>query len=539
MLLAALIIWFAGLDYRKLMLTDEGRYADIPRHMAASGDWVTPRLNGIKYFEKPPLQYWATAAAYQAFGLHHWTARLWPALTGVLGILLVFFAGRRVFGPDAGLYSALVLGSSFLYVVIGHLNTLDMGLTCGLTLTLAGALIGLQPQATARDNRIWMRAAWAGCALAVLSKGLIGLVLPAGALVLYSLIKRDFALWKRLRPVSGFALFLLIAAPWFIAVSLANPEFAQFFFMHEHFARYTSDVHRRVQPWHYFIPLLLLGVLPWVVTLIDSMLRVRGKPGRGVFDPITFLWIWCGFIFVFFSASHSKLASYILPMFPALALLIGVRLSRISGRTLAWQLAFVALVALAGLVLAPQAERFPSDNVSVDMQRAQVPWLIAGAGVALAGLAYAARASWRGRVTRAVAVAAFSCLLMVQIIFIGYDSRSPASSTYHIAKRIEPYLKPDTPFYSVGMYQQSLPFYLRRSVTLVAHADELAFGLAQEPHLWVPDLAGFERRWRGHAYALAIMDRAMFERLRAAGLPMREIARDTQRVVVRTPPVTN
>src|SRR5215813_2544431 len=96
MLLIAMVIWFANLEYRKLSLSDEGRYSEIPRYMAVSGDWLTPRLNGIKYFEKPPLQYWATAAAYEVFGERHWTARLWPALTGALGVLLMFYAGSRL-----------------------------------------------------------------------------------------------------------------------------------------------------------------------------------------------------------------------------------------------------------------------------------------------------------------------------------------------------------------------------------------------------------------------------------------------------------
>src|SRR5262252_8113968 len=132
--LAALIIWFVNLDYRKLIKPDEGRYAELSREMAVSGDWVTPRLNGIKYFEKPPLHYWAGAAAFSLVGQHEWTARLWSALTGILGIGLAWFAGRRLFGRTAGLYAALVLGSSMMYVVVGHMNTLDMGLTLFLFL---------------------------------------------------------------------------------------------------------------------------------------------------------------------------------------------------------------------------------------------------------------------------------------------------------------------------------------------------------------------------------------------------------------------
>ena len=143
LLLAALLIWCANLDYRKLALSDEGRYSEIPRYMAQSGDWVTPRLNGIKYFEKPALQYWATAAAYKVFGESEWTARIWPALTGFAGLLLVYFVGMRLHGAAAGFYAALVLGSSLLYAGMAHILTLDMGLAFFMALAMAGILLGL------------------------------------------------------------------------------------------------------------------------------------------------------------------------------------------------------------------------------------------------------------------------------------------------------------------------------------------------------------------------------------------------------------
>src|SRR5438552_14714357 len=123
------VAWFATLDMRKLQHPDEGRYAEIPRGMVVSGDWLTPRLNGYKYFEKPPLQYWMTAAAFTAFGQNEWTARLWPGITGFLGVLLVFWAGNRLFGPPVGLYAAAVAASSAIYASVGHFLTLDMALS--------------------------------------------------------------------------------------------------------------------------------------------------------------------------------------------------------------------------------------------------------------------------------------------------------------------------------------------------------------------------------------------------------------------------
>src|SRR5574341_60370 len=268
-----LAIWSGNLDYHKLVRPDEGRYAEIAREMAVTGDWITPRLNGIKYFEKPPLQYWATASAYKVFGEHHWTARLWPGVTGFLGVIFVFLAGRKLFGAVAGYYAALVLASSALYVGVGHMNSLDMGLTFFMTATALAFLLAQRAGTDPAASRRWMLAAWACAALAVLSKGLIGIVLPAGVVATYILLQRDWGLRGRLQWTRGALIFLAIAAPWFGLVQHANPEFARFFFIHEHFERFLAEAHRRVEPWWFFIYVLAVGLLPWLTLLPQSLIR--------------------------------------------------------------------------------------------------------------------------------------------------------------------------------------------------------------------------------------------------------------------------
>ncbi len=536
MLLAALVIWCGNLEYRKLALSDEGRYSEIPRYMAQSGDWVTPRLNGIKYFEKPPLQYWATAAAYNAFGEHHWTARLWPALTGFAGLLLICLAGMRIYGAAAGFYAALVLGSSLLYSGMAHILTLDMGLAFFMTVAMVGLLLGLDPRAPPRSQRRWLHVAAAGCALAVLSKGLIGIVLPGAVVVLYMLVKRDFGLLRRLHLVSGGLIFLVISSPWFVAVSLANPEFPHFFFIHEHFQRYTSTVHQRYQPWYYFIPILLLGILPWLLTVFDALIAALRRTGNREFDPTLFLLLWSGFIFVFFSVSGSKLPSYILPIFPALALLVGARLSDIRGRTLAWQMMPILLLGIAGLASVHLVERLASAAIPAELYRAQMPWLYAAAITLVGGMTAAIWFGWRGRTRAAIVACAFAGLTATQFAVVSEDALSPAHSTYHLVKKLPADLTPAVPFYSVGSYEQTLPFYLKRTVTLVDYQDEMAFGLKHEPQRWVPTLQAFTALWNTQPYALAVMGPEKYDELAAAGPPMQLIARDTERVFVRTPP---
>lgn len=532
---AALAVWFGNLEFRKLVRPDEGRYAEIPREMTAGGDWVTPRLNGIKYFEKPPLQYWATAVAYTAFGQHHWTARLWPALTGLLGVLLVGWIGGLLFGPGAGPYAALALGSSVLYTLIAHINTLDMGVTFFLTAALAGFLYAQRPEATPAQQRYGMAWAWAALGGSVLSKGLMGLAVPGGALLTYSLLARDFGVWRRLRLGLGLPLLLLLTVPWFVTVSLANPEFPRFFFIHEHFERFLTRAHGRYQPGWYFVPILLLGILPWLVTLL-SALRQAWQDKKSGFHPQRFLLAWVGFTFVFFSVSGSKLPSYILPLFPAAALLMGWHLTQLSGRQLSWHALPAIAAGAVGLALVPQVTRLASIEVPEPLYQAYRPWLTAAALTALATGGAAFVLARQRRCAAAVLALAAGGLGAAQLGLTGHDALSPASSAYHLAQQIRPHLKPGIPFYSVATYEQTLPFYIERTVTLVAYRDELSFGLDQEPGLGLPDLAAFRRAWREQPEALALMSPQTYAQLAAEGLPMAVVARDTRRVVVKTLP---
>jgi 4-amino-4-deoxy-L-arabinose transferase-like glycosyltransferase len=534
LLLAVLaVLWFGNLDYRKLVRPDEGRYAEIPREMVASGDWLTPRLNGLKYFEKPPLQYWATAAAYEAFGEHHWTVRLWPAVTGFAGVVLTYFIGATLFGALAGLYAALILASSVGYMLVAHLATLDMGLTFFMTLTLGGLLVGLREHASPAENRLWVHAAWAGMALAALSKGLIGVVLPVMVLVAYIALMRDFGVLRRMHLWTGGLLFLAIAAPWFVAVSIANPGFFDFFFIHEHFQRFLTNEHRRPGPWWYFVPVLGLTILPWLSILCDALPRSwKTRGAAAAFQPQRLLLLWAVLIFAFFSASGSKLPSYVMPIYPALALLMGLYLSECRATTLRWHLVPLPVLGVVIMALAPQAVRFASDEVPVTLYHAYVPWIIATGGVFLCGAGYALYRCWRGNSSTALIVLSFSSLAAGQLAMMGHDSLARASSAYYLAQEIAPHLKPNVPFYSVGTYEQTLPFYIKRPVTLVAFADEMSYGLAQEPHLGMRDMAEFERAWRSDRYALALMTPDKYAQLQKAGLPMQLIARDTRRVVV-------
>ncbi len=528
--------WFAGLGHRKLVRADESRYGEIPREMVATGNWLTPRLDGFKYFEKPPLQYWATASAYEAFGVSEWATRLWPALTGFAGLLLVFFAGNRAFGRPVGEYAALALAGSALYAALGHVATLDMGVSFFLSFAVLAFVLAQLDSTPAPARRGWMLGAWAAAALAVLSKGLIGVVLPGGALILYMLWQRDARPLRRLHPLAGLAVFAAIAVPWFVAVSAANPEFARFFFIHEHFERFLTKTHDRYEPVWYFVPVLLVGAMPWLVSLGAALWRLPRIPEPGEFKPVRFLVAWCVAVFAFFSVSDSKLPSYILPIFPALALLVGVQLRDARRGLVAAQ---ALLAALAGAALLALAAGLPDSHFTVlprELLAAYQPWLYgAGAALGLGGLAAAALA-WRGRTAASVLALAAGGLICVQTALAGRETLSPAYSAYDLVRRVRPSLTPGAPIYAVRSYDHTLPFYLGRTVTLVAFQNELAPGTAWEPERYIADLPTFAAAWRRERVAYAVFRKDEYEQLRERyHLRTEVIASDANLVFVRKP----
>jgi 4-amino-4-deoxy-L-arabinose transferase-like glycosyltransferase len=542
LLIAVAVIWFSNLEYRKLIKPDEGRYAEIPREMVVSGDWVTPRLNDLKYFEKPPLQYWATAAAYEVLGQHQWTSRLWTALTGFAGILLVWFTGLRLFGRETAIYASILLGSSMLYSLMAHINTLDMGVTFFLTLGIAGLLLG-QSETDRKKQRNWMILAWAALGLAVLSKGLMGLILPGAALFIYMVVQRDFSVLRRMHWLPGLAVFLLVTVPWFYLVMKANPEFFQKFFIYEHYTRFTTKELGRYQPWYYFVPILLLGMLPWTLLMFDTLFKAwRGSKLPGVasqhkaFNAARFLFVWAVFIYLFFTVSGSKLPSYLLPMFPALALLMGKQLAEMTPRRLFWLIAPILPLTLLGLGFAPFTARLADTPLQVQGYSAYAYWLVIAALVwSLGVIAALVLLRKDNRKPAAVLALAFSSLLAAQLGSSGYNTIARERSAYYIAEAIRPYVKAEEPFYSVDTYEQTLPFYLKRTFTLVQYQDEMAFGIVQEPQRYIPDYAGFAKAWQAQPAALAMMPVETYARLKPYNLDMKTIYEDPQYIVVSKP----
>ena len=338
-------VYFAGLGDYGFLDPDEGRYSEIPREMIETGDYITPRLNYVKYFEKPILHYWFTVAAFKIFGQNEFAGRLTPVLLGLLGCAVTSMLAYVITRDKrASFVSGMILASSTLWYGIARINITDMTLTFFFTLSLCCFRLWVNDV----SKKFWLIMFYISMALAVLTKGLIGVVLPGGIAVIYALLTRQGKkILTRIFSPTAIIIFLIINCIWFIPVCMANSDFFYFFFIREHFLRYTTTIHDRYQPFYWFIPILLAGLVPYTGMLYDSFRAMLGKCRIIAKSDGIFLGLWFMITFIFFSFSDSKLVTYILPCFPPLAILAGSSLSSMEGRE------FKPFIIITAIILIP------------------------------------------------------------------------------------------------------------------------------------------------------------------------------------------
>jgi len=531
------LLWFLPLNSPHLFDPDEGRYAEIPREMVASGDWVTPRLDAIKYFEKPALQYWTTAIAFEAFGEHPWTVRLWPALTGFLGLLLSWSLARRLYDVRTALLAVMVQASALLYIAMARIATLDMSLSFSLQLAMTALVLLARepvPGSARRYGWRWPLLLGVGVTLAVLTKGLVGILIPGSVAVLFMLIHRDWPLVLRTKPWVALGVLTAAGTPWFVLASQRNPEFAHFFFVVQHFQRYLSQQgFDRYQPAWFFIPVLAAGLLPWT-TWLPGAIRTAVRAARAADRASSMLLIWAALIFVFFSISQSKLMPYILPMLPAVSVLTGREIALRTARTVAAHLMAMLLLAVGILVVmlvlwwTPLGASLVARASGASIEGFVMAFVELAVGCALG--VFMAR---RGNIVLGVAAAALGTVLLAQSALLAADQLPRMRRVLDLADHVLPALGNATRVYCVNEYVQPIPFYMKRPCTLVGYRGELDFGLKQEPWRFIPDLNMFAAEWQQQHDALAILRPEDYQRLEALGAPMRVIYTAQSYVVVQ------
>ncbi|MBI3547181.1 MAG: glycosyltransferase family 39 protein [Gammaproteobacteria bacterium] len=525
LLTLALSIFFGwALGQRALWHPDEGRYVEIPREMVQSGDYVTPRLNGVKYFEKPVLFYWLQAGAIKVFGLKEWSMRLWSAIFAIIGCLATYAAGRQLYDRRTGLLACAVLATTPLYYILGRTITLDMTVSVLLTLALFAFLLGTRrAPGAARRNYFW--AFYILAALATLTKGLIGIVIPALVIGAWIVILNEWRLLKSIYLPSGLILFLLVAAPWHILAARANPEFAQFYFIHEHFQRYLSKVHDRYQPPWFFVPVLLAGFFPWTAYLVQAFSKAWPLSWRacGENRETLFLLLWAVLPFIFFSLSDSKLIPYIVPILPPLALLtaryLNLHFDLASSRSIragTWLLLALAVMLALALIWLPENAPDRPRVAEYSQVFGRYTWLILGSLMACAiipfGLSFLRRPAWT------LGAMAISALIFLRVIDHGFSFLDDKRSVKSLALTIKSRLQAGDEVMTYQEYYQDLPVYLERRITIVNWLGELRFGSeVEDTHAWLIDEATFWQRWQNSHRVYLLTGRDNYDKLRAQG----------------------
>jgi 4-amino-4-deoxy-L-arabinose transferase-like glycosyltransferase len=324
------LCYFHNLGAIGLVGPDEPRYAWVAREMVESGDWVTPRLCGKSWFEKPVLYYWGAAASFKLFGVSETAARLPSAICALLATLSMAWLARKLYGVKTARWLLLFLPTTVGMIGFSHAASMDMPLTGMLTIAmvLACVIVGL----TRDDNSPvipqtpWIALLFFGffLGLAVLAKGPVAIILSAGPIFLWAAFtKRWREAVRCLHPVA-IASFCLTALPWYILCARRNPYFFRIFIIEHNFRRFLTPEFQHVQPFWFYIPVVFIAFLPWALVLFSSAFFgcVRLARGKKFSAPSLFLLCWALFCLLFFSISKSKLPGYILPAIPALSLLM-------------------------------------------------------------------------------------------------------------------------------------------------------------------------------------------------------------------------
>lgn len=471
--LAVFYLYLGHIGSYHLMDPDEGRYNQIPHEMLLRGDFITPHLNGVEYFEKPAFQYWFTAIMMKIFGVTEFAGRILPALSGIGCVFLAGYLGKMMYTPRVGLLSAGILATSCLNLVVSSINILDMALTLFMT-----ACMVFFYAFERTEKRKWLLAFYLAMGLGVLTKGLVAIILPFGILFWYALITKRFRLFLQLFYIPGILLFLVVTVPWFYLVCQANHDFFYFFFVREHFLRFTTKMHDRFQPWWFFIPFVIIGMLPWT-GFIFSLFSKKGvirqtSSERNRFD-IIYLLLWFFIIFIFYSISDSKLVPYIMPCWMPLSILIAASFKRFE-ETNSWLghsflinsilcLAFVG--ALVGYVLM-------SNYLSLDEFIAEGGLLTAALFIGTFAAIFVWRKTHRFRCT--------ATTLCIMGFFFGFGLHQVQEqvhnnqSAYYVSQKINALQPQDALIVNYGDFYHGIPYYTNQRVALADFKGELEFG---------------------------------------------------------------
>ncbi len=460
---------------------DEGRYVEIPREMVVSGDYITPRLNDLKYFEKPPLFYWMQAAVIKVEGINEDSMRFWIILFSILGCLMVYTVGKKCYSSVVGILSAGTLATSLIYYAHSRIIILDLVFSILISGCLWSFFLAFikKNEWQQKHRKKLLVAMYAFSALACLTKGLAGAVLPGMVCFIWITATNNWKLLREILYVPGILLFFAIFLPWHVLVAYRNDDFLHFYFVVEHFLRYTTSIHNRYKPMWFFIPIVLAGMMPWtgfsLISLKNLFRNIKNRDSESIFFAS-----WIIGIFVFFSLSNSKLIPYILPIVPPLALITAIFFANANYRDfkIGALINFsLVLISTAALVLTN-----PVEDVLKNPDAKFLLYIIIGF---LYGISFIQMlAGWK-KITNimGIIISIFlsgNMLWTVNKISTYYvDIRKP--STRKVVQAIRMNKTKDDLVFCYNVYYQDFPVYLNDTVGVINFVGELDFGAKSEP----------------------------------------------------------
>lgn len=512
------ILFGAFLGSRVWQAPDEGRYVEIPREMIVAGDYVTPRLDYVKYFEKPILFYWLQAGAIKLFGFNEWSTRLVTALMALLGCLMTYVVGAHLYSRMCGWLSSLVLATSGLYFFMAHTITTDMTLSVLLTGSLFSFLMGVSfSPGKVRDRYMWSMYIFA--ALATLTKGLIGIIFPGMIIFLWVLFCNEWRSIKTYCLPTGIILLLIIILPWHILAQIRNHEFFQFYVIDEQFLRYFTVYAKRDKAFWFLSSMLLLSLMPWVAFLYPAIRHsFFSWRQRLQYKEILFLFIWPIVIFLFYQFSKSQLPTYLIPVFPPLAIFLGRYLAdalnnKISPFWLKFGFGEIILLSfISGLLVLfiPHLALFKN---YIAISTAGYSYLLAFGIMLIIGTVLGSIAFFQNQFKATflillISTSVFFITINLSINTFDYVSIEP------LAKQLKPLLRNTDEVFTYNHYYQDLPPYIRRKVSIVNWWNELNFGIHQEnTSKWIINEKTLWQRWNSSRRKFMIMDVEDYARL--------------------------
>ncbi len=455
-------VFFYHLGAAALFEPDEGRNADKARDILLLNDWVTPYTNFVPALDKPIFFSWLGAISYKIFGVSEFSARLPSALAGLAGLIIIYFFGKRFLSAGAGLWGSLVRASSVEYLLLSRIVIFDVPLTLAVTLSLCTFYWAQRSENTTR-KRLLYASMYAGAGVGMLIKGPIGLILPGIVILSYIVTTKKWRLLREMNLFGGVLLVFVIAAPWYVWCEIRNPGYLRYFLWEENFVRYFTPHFNRREPWYYFLGVLLVGFIPWTL-LIPFALRYAWETLRD--DTILFLVLWAGLPLVFFSLSSAKMPQYILPIYPAVALLTGATVTKIlsdssGGRwrlSLPWLTLIFLLVPCAIVLYWPAVVPAARRVVFEEIARAIPQDLVGVTVLALTAIAWASVQRWWK--DWAFPLSCLALVLFVCVVVQTMAAVSPIRSSKELAQQSAPLIDPQDPVVFYDTYLSSLPFYL-------------------------------------------------------------------------------